>query len=80
MGHVDALSSGFMWVTTTGDSRSSVEVSYALLSSRKLPPDEETLVRACKRLSDASKTLTTRDHMICISGTSTPLNSFGDEC
>jgi hypothetical protein len=37
MGHVDALSSGFMWVTTTGDSRSSVEVSYALLSSRKLP-------------------------------------------
>jgi len=43
MGHVDALSSGFMWITTTGDSRSSDEVSYALLSSRKLPPDEETL-------------------------------------
>ena len=43
MGHVDALSFGFMWVTTTRDSRSSDEVSYALLSSRKLPPDEETL-------------------------------------
>jgi flavin-dependent dehydrogenase len=43
MGHVDVLSSGFMWVTTTGDSRSSVGVSCALLSSRKLPPAEETL-------------------------------------
>ena len=46
MGHVDALSFGFMWVTTTGDSRSSDEVSYALLSSRKLPPSEETLPNA----------------------------------
>jgi hypothetical protein len=41
--HVDVLSSGFVWVTTTGDSRSSVGVSCALLSSRKFPPDEEIL-------------------------------------
>jgi hypothetical protein len=46
MGHVDALSSGFMWV-----------------------------VRACERLSEAAKTLTTRDHVRDISGTSTPLNT-----
>jgi hypothetical protein len=30
--------------------------------------------RACKRLSEAAKTLTTRDHVKGIGGTSTPLN------
>jgi hypothetical protein len=32
-------------------------------------------VRACTRLSEAAKALTTLDHVIGISGTSTPLNS-----
>jgi hypothetical protein len=31
-------------------------------------------VRACKRLSEAAKTLTTRDHVRGISGPSTPFN------
>jgi hypothetical protein len=31
-------------------------------------------VRACTRLSEAAKALITRDHVIGISGTSTPLN------
>jgi hypothetical protein len=35
--------------------------------------------RACKRLSEAAKTLTTRDHVKGISGRSTPLNTTYEE-
>ena len=69
MGHVDALSSGFMWITTTGDSRSSDEVSYALLSSR---------VRASTMLTEAAKALATRDHVRGISGLSALSNIILD--
>jgi hypothetical protein len=32
-------------------------------------------VRVCKKFPEAAKTLSTRDHVIGISGTSTPLNT-----